>query len=615
MSQPTRSGRLLQRLDAVRRLVLNALFWGALLALVVLGWQSRPRVPDGAALVLAPRGRLVEELSGDPESLLARQLPVPGSGQEVLVRDVLDGLRLATDDPRIKALVLDVDDVSGGLSKLRTVGDAIDTFRKSGKKVVAYLERVGQTPYYLASRADEVILHPDGLVFIDGFGGYRPYYKEGLDKYGVRMHVFRVGEYKSAVEPYLRNDMSPEAKAANRALYDDLWGLWLDDVAAARGLESTALRTTIDTWPSRLAAARGDMAKAALDASLVDELGPRDQLRSRMIELVGQDDDGHTFQQVGLPAYLAARADSRSPGGRGPGVAVVVARGEILDGTQPPGTVGGDSTAALIRRARESEDAKAVVLRIDSPGGSAFASEVIRRECELVREAGKPLVVSMGSVAASGGYWIATSSDEIWASPATITGSIGIFGVFPDVHETLARYLGVHLDGVGTTPWTDALNPGRPLAPEVAGVVQGVIDDGYEDFLERVAKARHMSREDVDKIARGRVWSGSAARRLGLVDELGDLGDAVAAAARRASLEEGYRVFYVERPLSLRERVLRSLVRIAARLQTRDSPSTPPGLLSPERTVARVASELDRLGRWNDPRGVYAHCLCGEEWP
>lgn len=617
-SRPSSFARRLGRgIDCTRHVVVNALFVGALVGLAAVAWRARPRVPDGgAALVLDPKGLLVEQLSGGSGGWLARELTAAAAPRETLVRDVLDALRLARDDRRIAAVVLDVDDLRGGMSKLRDVREALLAVRAAGKRIVAYADGLSQGPYYLAAVADELILHPEGLVFLEGFGGYRPYFRETLDRFGIRLHVFRVGEYKSAVEPYLRSDMSPEAREAALDVYGDLWRVWLGDVAAARGLGAKALRETVEAWPERVRAADGDLARAALAAGLVDELAPRDRLRRRMVEIVGADEDGKTFRQVGFATYLAARGRDRRVG-RGSGVAVVVARGDILDGTQPPGRIGGDSTAALVRRAREDEHARAVVLRLDSPGGSVFGADVIRRECELTREAGKPLVVSMGSVAASGGYWIATSADEIWASPTTITGSIGIFGLFPDVHEALARHLGVHLDGAGTTPWTDAFNPGRPLDPAVASVIQDVVDDGYEDFLAHVARARGMSRESVDRVARGRIWSGADAHRLGLVDALGDLDDAVAAAASRASLGDGYRVFYVEQEPTLRTRLVRTLRTAAASLAAEEPASREPraARTALERARSAVEDELDHLARWNDPRGVYAHCLCGEEWP
>ncbi len=305
-----------------------------------------------------------------------------------------------------------------GLTKLRDLRKALADFKKSGKKVVAYTDGCLQSQYYLASQADELFLHPQGMVVLDGFGRWRNYYKEGLDRYGIKLHVFRVGEYKSAVEPYLRNDMSPEAKEMARDFYGDLWRDYLADVAAARKVKPEDLAAGIEVMPQRLRAAGGNMAKMALEAKLVDKLAQRDEVRKRMIALVGEDKEKKSFRQIGVEAYLRAKGGDRTGAtGKGRAVAVVVAKGEILDGNQPAGTIGGDSTARLLRRAREDDEVKAVVLRVDSPGGSVFASEIIRRECELVRQAGKPLVVSMGSVAASGGYWISTASDEIWAAP------------------------------------------------------------------------------------------------------------------------------------------------------------------------------------------------------
>jgi protease-4 len=356
----------------------------------------------------------------------------------------------------------------------------------------------------------------------------------------------------------------------------------------------------------------------ALDARLVDKLAPRDEVRQRMIELVGEDEEKKSFRQVGVATYLQAKGGDRSGStGKGNAVAVVVAKGDILDGTQPAGTIGGDSTARLLRRAREDDSVKAVVLRVDSGGGSAFASEIIRRECELVRKAGKPLVVSMGSVAASGGYWIATSSDEIWAAPETITGSIGIFGMYLTIDKPLAKHLGIHADGVGTTRFTDTLRPDRPLDPALADIAQQYIDNGYRDFLARVSEARKMTPEQVDKIARGRVWSGEDAKGLGLVDQLGGLDPAIASAAKRAKLEKGYRTWYIEKEKSFRERLMSMLaaqaldVAVAAGWASAPSPSA--SGLSVAGRLQSLQADIERLGRWNDPRGIYAHCLCGEE--
>jgi protease-4 len=621
--RPSVSARFFRGLDLLRRILLDALFFGILVALAVAAWSARPKVPNGAALVVKPVGTIVEQLS-PPNPLAQVAAGSGGAGsvpKETLLKDLIDAVRAAKDDRRIKAILLDLDDLSGaGLTKLRDLGVALADFRKSGKKVVAYADGYLQAPYYLAAQADEVYLHPEGAAVLYGFGSWRNYYKDGLDRLGVEVHVFRVGEYKSAVEPFLRNDMSPQARQMVLDTYGDLWRDYVAGVAAARKIKPEDVEAWIDTMPERVRAVAGDLAKAALDAKLVDKLGERDEVRQRMIQLVGADEKRHSFRQVGVQEYLAARGGDRTgASGKGSAVAVIVAKGDILDGDQPPGTIGGDSTARLLRRAREDDAVKAVVLRVDSPGGSAFAAEIVRRECELVRKAGKPLVVSMSSLAASGGYWISTASDEIWAEPDTITGSIGIFGLFPTIDKPLAKYLGVHADGVGTTRFTNALQPDRPLDPAVADMVQQVIDFGYQEFLERVASARKMTPEQVDKIARGRIWSGQEAKRLGLVDELGGLDQALESAAKRAKLEKGYRVYYVEQPRSFRQRVLELLsarvreLAVAAGWVTEPSPAASASGLSVAAPLRQLQADVARLSRWNDPQGVYAHCLCGED--
>jgi protease-4 len=619
--RPSVSVRLFRGLDALRRFLINVLFFGLLFGLAIAAWSGRPKVPDGAALVVKPQGTIVEQLSaGDPyEWLVADATGVGLVATETLLKDLLDAIRAAKDDKRIKAILLDLNDMSGaGLTKLRDLRAVLADFRKTGKKVVAYGDDYMQPQYYLAAQADEVYLHPEGAVVLHGVGRWRNFYKEGLDRLGVEVHVFRVGEYKSAVEPYLRNDMSPEAKEMAIETYGDIWRDYLADVAASRKVKPEDVAGWIDAMPERLRAAGGDAAKSALDAKLVDKLAARDEVRQRMIELVGEDKDKKSFRQVGVQAYLAAMGGDRTGArGKGKAVGVVVAKGDILDGNQPAGTIGGDSTARLLRQAREDDDVKAVVLRVDSGGGSAFASEIIRRECELVRKAGKPLVVSMGSVAASGGYWIATSSDEIWAAPETITGSIGIFGLFPTIDKPLAKYLGVHTDGVGTTRFTDALRPDRPLDPAVADMARQFIDNGYQDFITRVAKARKMTPEQVDKIARGRIWSGEDAKGLGLVDQLGGLDQAIESAAKRAKLEKGYRVYYVEKEKTFRERILSMLaaeaLEIASAAGWVKEASPAAAGLSVAGRLRELQADLARLARWNDPHGVYAHCLCASE--
>ncbi len=618
--RPSFFTRLGRGIDGFRRVLVNAVFFGLLLGLAIAAFRGRPKVPDGAALVLKPEGAIVEQLAGgDPiQRFVAESAGAGAAAKETLLKDLLDAIRAAKDDKRIKALFLDTGDMSSaGMTKLRDLRAAIADFKKSGKKVVAYADGYLQAQYYLAAQADEVYLHPQGEVLLEGVGRWRNFYKEGLDRFGIEVHVFRVGEYKSAVEPFLRNDMSPEAKEMAREAYGDLWRDWLHDVAAVRKIEAKDITAVIEGFPDRLRAAGGDLAKLALETKMVDKLAPRDEVRQRMIELVGLDKEKKSFRQVGFRTYLAAKGGDRTGAGSGSAVAVVVAKGDILDGTQPTGRIGGDSTGRLIRKAREDESVKALVLRVDSPGGSAFASEIIRRECELTRAAGKPVVVSMGSVAASGGYWISTASDEIWASPETITGSIGIFGMFPTVQKPLAKYLGVHTDGVGTTRFTDALRPDRPMDPGVADILQQSINHGYEDFLTRVAQARKMTRDQVDKIARGRIWSGEDAKGLGLVDQLGGLPQAVESAAKRAKLEKGYRVWYLEKEKSFREKVADMLATRALGVARSAGWITHAPALSAALSVTNrlraLEAELRRLSEWNDPRGIYAHCLCGEE--
>lgn len=602
-------------LDQSRRLFVNALFLAVVVAFLSTVLAGGPKVPKGAALVVAPKGALVEQLAARSPQDVVDSL-AGGGPKETLVRDVLDALAAAKGDKRISAVYLDLDELSGaGMTVLEDVATALRDFRKSGKKVIAAGDGFDTRSYYLAAQADEILLNPEGMVLVEGFGRYRTYYRDGIDRLGISWHVFRVGEYKSAVEPYLRDDMSPEAKEADLEWMGDLWRAWLAGVATARRTTPEALTATIEELPERLKAAGGNAAKLALDSKLVDELAARDEVRKRMIALAGEDAKSKSFKQVSMGDYLEALGTDR-PGANGKGdkVAVVVAKGDIVDGTAGPGRIGGDSTAALVRQARQDEKVKAIVLRVDSGGGSAFASEVIRRELELAQEAKKPVVVSMGNVAASGGYWIATSSDEIWASPETITGSIGIFGMFPTVEKPLAKYLGMRVDGVGTTSLAGAMRIDRELAPKVGETIQAIIDHGYEEFLARVGKARKMSRDDVDRIARGRVWSGADAKERGLVDKLGGLPDAIASAAARAKLGKEYQVTYVEKERTLKEKLLADLsaraTRVAASFGYTLAPAPEPAAGAGAALLRAVAEEADALSVWNDPRGVYARCFC-----
>ncbi len=596
--------------DLARRIVLNLLFLAILIAAVAF-WagDEAVEVPESAALVIAPRGTIVEQLSGDAVDRALGRL-TGDDEPETLKRELERAIRGGRDDERIKALVLDLNSLSGtGLSTLQDLRAAVDEFKTSGKPVIAAADFYGKTQYYLASAADEIYLHHMGLVVLDGYGRFRTYYKEGLDKAEIDYNVFRVGEYKSAVEPYLRDNMSEAAREANIDWLGDLWNAWVADVAPARNLTPETLKESIARFDEHLEAAGGDAAEVARRLGLVDHVGGRDAVRERLIELVGEDEETHSFHRIDFSSYLATLDDDPNAGKGDDTVAVVIASGVIQGGNQPPGAIGSESTATLIRDARHDPDVKAIVLRVDSPGGSAFASEVIRREFVLARDAGKKVVVSMGDVAASGGYWISSASDEIWANPNTITGSIGIFGTLPTFQKPLAKHLGTRVDGVGTTWISGAARADRALDPRIASAMQQMVEKGYEDFLARVGEARGKTRDEIDAVAGGRVWSGADAQGHGLVDHLGGLEDAVASAAKLAELGDDYRVEYLERDLDLKDQVLVEFLTFTADwYQPEVRAATRPRL---QRLVAAyVRDQAEMLLQFGDPQGIYAHCLC-----
>ena len=509
-------GGLWNGLDFTRRLVVNLVFLLILVLVIssMFGGGDKA-LKEKTTLVLAPKGEIVEQYSGSPADVaLSKAL-----GEEVpqtQLRDILKVLEEAAKDDNISQVLLKLDSFGGaGVSTLREVGRAIDAFQKSGKKVIAFGEYLDQGSYYLAAHADEAYVHPEGMVLLEGLGRYRNYYRSALDKLGIQMHVFRVGTYKSAVEPYLLDGPSEAAREADAYWLGDVWNVFLEDVAKARGLDAAELRRGIDELPQRVAATGGDMAQLALDEKLVDGLKTIDEMRSMLIASGAKDDEKETFRQIGMDDYLK-RFPAPAAIGDAKQIGVIVAQGEILDGSHPQGTIGGHSTSDLVRKAREDKNIKAVVLRVDSPGGSGFASELIRRELELTRAAGKPVVISMGDVAASGGYWISMTSDRIYAEPTTITGSIGIFGLFPDASKTMDT-LGLHTEGTTTTWLAGALDPRRPLDPRIGELLQSVINSGYQDFIGKVAANRKKTPEEIDGIAQGRVWSGNQALERGLV--------------------------------------------------------------------------------------------------
>ncbi|MGN7726584.1 signal peptide peptidase SppA [Luteimonas sp. 22616] len=539
-------------MNFVRRLTFNLLFFGLLLVLLIAMAAAGRITPlqDQTTLVIAPEGALVEQYSIDPGMRAFNA--ISGNGlREVQLRDLLRAIDAARTDKHIERVLLRVDRMAfSGYASIREVAAALAKLRAAGKQVVAFGESLDQMQYLLAAQADEVYLDPMGGLLLEGLGRYHQFYREGLqDKLGVDVHVFKVGEYKSAVEPYILDAASPEAKEADLYWMNDVWQRYLGDIAKARKLTPAQLAAGIDNLPAGIEGVGGDLAKYALQQKLVDGLKTQEEVEDLLVERGAADADADGgFRQVSLGGYLQHLDRTLSPVDERPQVAVVVAEGAIAGGEQPAGSIGGESTAALLRDARDDDDIKAVVLRVDSPGGEVYASEQIRREVVALQKAGKPVVVSMGDLAASGGYWISMNADRIYADPSTITGSIGIFGMIPTIPRTLEK-IGVHTDGVGTTKFAGAFDITRPLDPEVGQVVQSVIDKGYRDFTGRVAKARKRTVEQVDQVARGRVWSGAQAKERGLVDAFGGLQDAIGDAATRAKLgKEGeYRVRYIEK--------------------------------------------------------------------
>lgn len=591
--------------NVTRRALVNLLLIATvLIAIVFAASDDSPDFADRTAIVLTPKGTLVEEKTAFDPATLVRG----GGGDETLLRDVIETIEFARTDDRITAMVLDLSHLNGGgLSKLQEIATSIQSFRADGKTVVATADAYSQAGYFLAAHADEVYVHHMGAVALEGYGRYQMYFADALARLEVDFNIFRVGKYKSAVEPYLRDDMSEAARAANLEWMGDLWTAYLTDVATARGLEVQALRDYANHYDRYIADANGSGADAAVTAGLVDHAVARDAVVKRLIELVGEDTETHLFHQLAGAEYLAHMRDEHEGEDSGrDAVAVIVARGSIVDGEQASGSIGGDSTAALVRQARHDDTVKAIVLRVDSGGGSAFASEIIRREFELAREAGKPVVISMGSVAASGGYWISTASDEIWASPTTITGSIGIFGMFPTFQRPLATHLGIHVDGVATGPLA-GVRSDRALDADIGRAIQRQIERGYADFLQRVADARGMTTEEVDVIAQGRVWSGEDAHAHGLVDELGGLSQAIASAAAKANLGEDYRVDYVSKKLGFKDELLRDLTS-SAEVQHAVRALAGEGLVYAP-LVRFLEEQLLIVDAFNDPHNTYAYAF------
>jgi protease-4 len=596
-------------IDGTRKLVLNLIFLLILYFVIVAVMETGETliIEPETSLLLQPQGDVVEQYSGTALDYAIQQ--AAGTGRtETRLRDLVKAVRLAADDRRIVQLVIDTTYLGGiGMAALQELEAAVADFKLTGKPVVALAENLGQGQYYLAALADEIWLNPKGMVWIDGFAAYRQYYGEGLDKLEVEVNLFRAGKYKSAGEPWVRSDMSPEAREANLYWIGSLWQQYLEGVSRLRGIPLETLSGAVNQFPDLLEAADGDFARMALDMGLVDKLLSRPEANLALAQTGAPGNGNSDFRQVGVDSYLAlndikglSKSDSR--------VVVVVAEGEIVRGDQPQGLVGAITLSEKLRDLAEDDSARAVVLRVNSPGGDAFASEKIRRQMQALKESGKTVVVSMGNVAASGGYWIAMGADEVWASPTTITGSIGVYGILPTFARPLEK-LGIRSDGVGTTSMAGKLRLDRPLDPGLRRIFQQSTERVYADFVDLVAENRNRDRDEILAVAQGRVWSGVQAKERGLIDQTGTLREAADAAARIAGLGADYRMVYDERELSPLESFL---IDMTSNVLLRLDFARPDSILN-HSLLEQITDDLSLLLRSNGELTIAAHCLCASD--
>ncbi len=599
-------------INFVRLLVLNLIFL-AIVAVVIIGFNTdnSVQVPQGAALTLDLSGMIVEERRPvDPFQEISNELfnEDPNQFREIALTDVIHAIRFAQADNRITALVLRLEKLQGtGMNKLFEIGDALEKFKTSGKKVYAYGDFYTQSQYFLASYADEVMLNPQGAIILQGLGVYRLYFKSAIEKLDITPHVFKVGTYKSFVEPYTRDDMSAPSKEANLHWLNQLWDSYVGTVANQRQIAQDAVSPNIESYLERLRAVNGDQAAYAQATGLVDALRTQQQAKQFLMANVGKNKSGESYLSIDLDSYLAAIPEVFNYHEQGQDkVATIFASGQIMTGEQPTGVIGGDTLSNLLNQARIDPLVKAVVLRLDTPGGSAFASEQVRQEILALKQANKPVVVSMSSTSASGGYWIASAANEIVASPVTLTGSIGIFGMFATLENALAK-MGINNDGVGTHALS-GVDVTRPLPDYMKQIIQMGIDNGYQQFISVVAQGRNMDLAQVDQLAQGRVWTGQDAKDKGLVDHLGGLDVALGRAVSLAELDV-YEVKVIRPELSAKEQFMADLMAQSAKIVEQSVISSP--------TVRQLIKTLDEqaapLVQFNDPKGIYALCPACEQ--
>lgn len=597
-------------INYLRLIIINIIFLSIFIAIIFFIGYSTPETESvvqqqTAPLYLNLSGRLVEkETLVDPMQALSDSVLQEELIQEIPLYPLVQTIRQAKDDPNITGLILNVSELlPADLAQLTYLGSALQEFKQSKKPFYAYADSYSQAQYYLASFADTILLSKDGAVFLQGFGGYGLYYKELLDKLEITPHIFRVGTYKSYVEPFMRNDMSPQVKESTFAWLNQLWQGYLEQVSQNRNLDKSSLTPDEKTLYEELKIEGGDFAALCLKLGLVDRLTSRPEAMQILIDAFGEDED-HSFNAIEYREYQQMQDTTSAMSHTGmsiPRIAVIVADGQIIDGIERPGMVGGDSTAALLREARYDNSIKAVILRVNSPGGSAFASEIIREEIVALKEAGKPVIASLSGIAASGGYWISVSTDKIIAQPDTITGSIGIFGMYASFENLLAK-IGVHSDGVTTTPYA-GISPARPLSTELAAIMQLSIENGYQRFIGLVSQYRNMSLQEADSVAQGQVWTGSDARRLGLVDELGDFDAAIESAKSMANIKRA-ELDWMQEPLTPAQAIIKELS------ENLDTSALMPLSSQIESLIpAQLQQTLTSIQALNDPKGQYSLCL------
>jgi len=593
-------------INGSRKVFLNLLFL-LFIYLVYLAFQppATLRLKPDSTLVIRPYGNVVEQYT---TTALDRAIEEATDQErsETRLRDLLEAIHRAAGDSDITQLVIDPNYLRRiGLAALNDLGHALEAFRSTGKPVIALAGNLGQNQYYLASLADEIWLTPNGTIWIDGYSSYRQFYREGLEKLAVEINLFRVGQYKSAMEPYVRNDMSEQAKEAGRFWLNDLWQQYVEAVAKNRGLILKSLQQSIDDMPNQIEAVDGNFAQYAKNLGLVDRLMTAPQARQELAKRGTPDQAGDSYRAVGMQDYLDL-TNARKPYSNDKRIAIVVAEGEIVNGNHPAGRIGSISTAEQLRRAARDENVAAVVVRINSSGGDAYATEVLRVELQQVRDSGKTVVVSMGDVAASGGYWMAMAADEVWASPATITGSIGVYGMLPTFGATLDK-IGVHTDGFGTTEMAGKLRIDMPLDPGIARVIQSSTERIYQQFISLVSKARGKSVEEINELAQGRVWSGEQAVERGLIDKTGTFQDAINASARIAGLGDNFQIEWIEPEQSTLDKIFMDFMS-AAVSKLNISVSNPPGL--PVSWLQGMLDDLQFITAQQGKFTIAAHCLC-----